>query len=1119
MNIEPHFKKTLLSLVIGAMCAPHIVMADPLDFSKIPSGKLTVPPTPNVIVSVDDSGSMNDSVGNGDTQTKMFRLKEALNKVFNDKLLLPDGKIRLAWQVMNNNGGLAADGTLTAGTITAGAVNSMKPLDNTHRTNFLTFTNGLKTGNNTPSHKMMKQAYDYMKVGKSINSPWAATPGTTEQPYFSCRRSYHIFMTDGAWNGQTASQRPGEVDNVSATLPDGTLYDINSPQTNVYRGATSDLLADWAMKMWREDLQPNIDNNIKPSTTDGVVSEEVVTTAAKSLTLQRYWNPKHDPATWQHLVQYTIGYGSGAYSWPDKPKWSSIDDDNYGAGGDYAKLVTGEVEWVPKTFANLNVNNPAELWHMAINSRGKFYPTGPGRKNSLEDAFRKIIENINLENTADVTSMSSSSTTNIRTDVNRFVASFDPKRWSGAVRADRIDTAGLYSAEPSWGINVAATPPKDRKTTAQKLDELTDADISKRVILSTNDVTSKGVPFEWASDDSNLSTAQKLLLDAGDGGTFDKDRINFIRGDRTKEGGVTGKPFRVRDSRQGDIVNSNIWYLAKPISNFNFKGYLGFAKTHMNRVPMVYVGGNDGMLHGFSAVDGQEKIAYVPKGMIPSLKQLSKTDYIHQYYVDGSPFSGDVDVADRSSSTYTPDWRTMLVGTLGAGGKGYFVLDVTQPGTTDMKVTSTFTTANAKNLVIMDKTMDPAVTPVASSDDEDIGHIFTTPVLDDTNPYKTSQIALLNNNRWAVVMGNGYNSTTERPVLLVQYLDGARELKKIVATGTQNRSNPINLVTDTNVIANGLSAPRLLDINSDGKADVVYAGDLKGNLWKFDLTSQTATDWNVAFSGKPLFTAIYGNAPNQVRQPISSPPIVKANDRGAGGMMVAFGTGVNVTDTDRNSTSVQSIYSVLDNTKYKIVSKIVVIDTDTAKGGTTPTPISDLNDLVKQIPGTTAINGAGVSTGRTFWTVSQNTVNYDSTKANVNKGWYLHLPVTGERVLKSMSFYDGSNNLMVYSQVPSYGGSITEGESCEASATEEKQFLTLVNIMDGRKPGVQIMDANGDGVFNILDQGVSRMTISPGAISSLTGSKTIKLNNGSNATIELARMPEQPMRPSWRQMQ
>jgi type IV pilus assembly protein PilY1 len=227
MSRYPQFKLSVLGgLAAAAFAAPH-VHADPLDLSRLPPGLVAIPPTPDVVLTVDDSGSMGEKVGGGDNNSKIFRLKEALNLVFNDKVLLPDGKIRLAWQSMWNNGGSPG-----AGSLTPGAVNSMKVLDATHRTNFLAFANSLTANNGTPSHKMLKQVYDYMRTGEGINSPWAYTPGVTEKPYLGCRRAYHIFLTDGAWNGQNAAVHPGEVDNVTTTLPDGTVYDTASAQTN-----------------------------------------------------------------------------------------------------------------------------------------------------------------------------------------------------------------------------------------------------------------------------------------------------------------------------------------------------------------------------------------------------------------------------------------------------------------------------------------------------------------------------------------------------------------------------------------------------------------------------------------------------------------------------------------------------------------------------------------------------------------------------------------------------------------------------------------------------------------------------------------------------------------------
>ena len=149
--------------------------------------------------------------------------------------------------------------------------------------------------------------------------------------------------------------------------------------------------------------------------------------------------------------------------------------------------------------------------------------------------------------------------------------------------------------------------------------------------------------------------------------------------------------------------------------------YGAYLTAKRARPATLFVGGNDGMLHGFSAKNGQEQIAYVPKAVIPDLPKLSDPSYAHHYFVDGSPFTGDLDVA---ASGNPADWRTFLVGSLGAGGKGYFVLNVTQPGSKDGTVASTFTTANATNLVVLDRTLNPSQALASPSDDEDIGHIY-----------------------------------------------------------------------------------------------------------------------------------------------------------------------------------------------------------------------------------------------------------------------------------------------------------------------------------------------------------------------------------------------------------
>lgn len=1238
----PCFRKNLIALAVGTALAPHVAWA--IDLVQAPPGTVQPYVTPNVIISIDDSGSMdfrvdresssgatNSTVPNDDgtwpgTSRRMNVLKYSLQSIFDpthpkyDSALLPDKKIRLAWQAMNANNG--TPGTLpgTAGGTPTLATNSMKVLAGTHRTNFLTFINNLDPGSSTPSHKMFKQADDYMRANLDKNGPWASVPGTTAAPYLGCRRNYHIFMTDGRWNGAVSGG--SQDDNTkNLSLPNGTVYGSTTaasrPKNDLYADTYSDLLADWAFKSWSTKLQtatdpngvtglkgtpqPTAEYNKAPATEDFGKD-----TAGKDATLDRFWNPRYNPANWPHMVTYTIGLSKMSYTWPGNKIPGSKDpaapdtactvikapgqgcatgnkatfDTNLmvpfsydkGSNGSLPDFITGNIKWPDLSSGGEPVRS-LDLWHAALNGRGRFYAIEKGE--DLAKAFRDIFQQINTQVDPDLTSTATSGSNISRNDVGKFTGSYEPKNaWKGFVAAETVKKDGTTEPAASWG----------GKNTADKLDDPTFS-VSNRLILSWSDqwITSKdkgGVPFKWASDQSNLSTPQKALLgkDPSDStatvATNGQNRLNFIRGDRTLEGSetsgyTTAKPFRERKSRQGDIVNSVVWYTGAPASNYALSGYAAFTLAAKSRTPMIYVGGNDGLLHGFSASDGTEKIAYAPRGVLASLPLLTDPTYNnkHRFFVDGSPMTGDVDLGkvDPTDPTkYIADWRTFLIGTMGAGGKGYFVLDVTNPATAD---TATglpgFVEGNAQKLTILDRTRGSEGVPNCAAmsgsqktvcdavvaEDKDIGNITARPVLDESNPMRTTQITRMNNDRWAVIMGNGYNSTNQRPVLLIQYLDGNMELKRISATADAVGTGKAN--------DNGLSAPRLVDINGDGRPDVAYAGDNLGNLWKFDLTNVSDASWGVAFSGQPLFTAKGPASLGSTRtiiQPITAAPTVRANDRtkivgsgasaktvSVGGMMVAFGTGRNVTKADENDADVQTLYSVLDNTRYRIV--------DTAKGkrlevhpggGTCP----DGSDCV---PAPTAL-GDGVvnaklaaqkitAVGSTYAKVDATDELKKETWANYN-GWYLDLPAVGERLLKPLEFYDGSNILAMYSQVPAKGTDVDPNvESCESSTVdEERQYLTLINIMDGKRPTVQLMDYDGNGKFYTPpesgpnpcptcgdDKSVSRQQVTKGPHTLIRkeGGSGSCLNvdiDAKNNKTPYACMPEQSLRPSWRQL-
>jgi len=1261
-NHFPRFRKNLLALAIGTALAPHGAWAlDLVESPPLPKAQSSFIP-PNVIISVDDSGSMGFAVSGSDSTQRMKVLKDSLTAVFSDTELIPDKGMRLAWQAMHNNGNSPNAASVNSGSLNQNSMRRMDAYNNssgkTHRQTFLDFVNNLSPNGGTPTHKMSSQADAYMRRTKSINGPWATKPGGTaaeNTEYLGCRRNYHILMTDGRWNGAISG---GAQDNVAwAASGDRQAYSLTSDQTRVYRDADSDTLADWAFKSWMDPLQTsglvhtdklkpskaydeapatenftaiklNIvtvtgnTNNARKTACQNIGGEYLGGTAnncklpseTKSLDLQKYWNPKYNPATWPHMVTYTIGFSNDAVTWPNAPEIikpsikaaDTVDGGGYlGWDKGFADLVTGVQTWPTMDGSNTTNNGSfnegkraLDLWHAAINGRGRFYPVTVAE--DLAKAFREIIGKINEESASlpdQISAGGGSSGSSIQsTNVGLFGVVYNPKAgWSGAITASPAREAEEFPcptpADPTAKCLKFEDPTSawGGKNTAQLLDEMapsgnTGGNPTGRKIVSWSDkwagsAPTGGVPFVWSTTDSNLSTPQKALLgkESDDAtatvATKGENILNYIRGDRSKEGDTATAPFRVRTTRQGDIVNSEIWYTGAPSSNYAVAGYGTFASTNKNREPMLYVGGNDGMLHGFSAKNGTEKIAYVPRGVISKLKNLTDPEYQtagnHKYYVDGSPMTGDI----KDNTT----WKTMLVGTLGAGGKGYFVLDVTDPSAFSANA------SGATALAQLDRTRGntelvtcPATAGAertacldAVAEDRDIGNIIAKPVRNPNNQQESTQITRMNNGRWAVVMGNGYNSSNQRPVLLVQYLDGDKELVRIqavpstVATGVGNAND------------NGLAAPALVDLNGDGKTDVVYAGDNLGNLWKFDLTSDTDSEWKVAFStgsmpsNTPLFTArgpaTLNAATRGEVQPISAPPIVRANDRTActaatstgcsasatsysvGGLMVAFGTGRNVTEEDRNANpsvvpKVQTLYSVLDNARYRTKTGKTHLEIHPGAGDCSANPATCVP--IPAAVGTISNSGAPLAKQTiAAMTVAGATGSFGTVNATDDlkkstwkdfKGWYLDLPESGERLLKPMQFYDGSNILAVYTESPSGTQSSSNtsaniNESCTPSViqtTAGTQYRTLINIMDGKKPTVPLILINGSAITNLVrvstPPGTPTLIKTPRRILDYTGASGGGSGGGGNGTpppptIEGLRMPEQSLRPGWRQ--
>lgn len=1003
------------------------VVAGPLLLSQAPPS-LPREPAPNIIVSVDNSTSMGS--------TGVAELRTALKATFAASNL-PDNQIRLAWQSMHGCNTIPGSSTSTTG-ICRG-YNGMRRLAGQHRTNFFNWVDSIAIVRGTPSHFMMDNAGQYLSAtGLGINSPWSVDPGVEEQPVLSCRRSYHILMTDGEYGHSWASGerdtsgppgtpivRGGNADGTDTVLPDGTVYSVAAAntQTKLYRdiwgSSTLSTLSDLAFYYWSRDLQPSIPNDLKPMPAEQFPKQNFGTTSAPA-ELESYWNPRNNPATWQHMVTYTIGFKSAA-QWSTNASYPTWMGDTFSG---LAPLIKGDKAWVTP-FCNASVSGAgnlpcdgganyeiradarkADLWHTALNSRGRFIPAPDAQ--SLVNAFKGILEGLSSENGRARVSIAANST-QLRTDGRIYLASYNMERFSGDVEAYNISaTTRTVDTLPLW-------------TASSKLDAV-GLNWTDRRILSHSDTA--GINFNWAS----LSSEQQTALRGSDTATVGGQRVDYLRGDRSRE--APAGSFRQRASRMGTVVNSNLWTVAAPKRlKFEHAGHTSFRSTHINRSETVYIGANGGMLHAFDGATGTERFAYVPRAAYAGLREYTLPQYTHRPFVDGHPFTGDVDTSWVANQITTPVWRTVLISGLGGGGRGFFVVDVTDP--TNVSNTS----------VWLDRTF-PANSSGTFVGHQDVGHIYGAPVTDNLSGGRSEQIVKLNNKRWAVVLGNGVNSFNERPVLLIQYLDGDRSLRSIVANSTTSASN-------------GLAPPRLVDLNANGTIDIAYAGDLQGQLWKFDLSSKNDTEWGVSgWDGaavtckdstacKPLFAA--RDAASKV-QPITTAPLIMSHPMG--GVQVMFGTGQNIQPSDPANAAVQTMYSVWDKSTFTPITEGPDKDAKLVKlANAHPVPIGR-SALVQQSITTavtkTETDGDVIDT--IFSNSTDNTIAYSRTDNTAKRGWFLDLPLGGERVLNPPSVLQGQRVI-----IPSMAPSPTAGgESCSPQAAAGQGRITVLNMITGR---------------------------------------------------------------------
>ncbi|GAC1620868.1 MAG: PilC/PilY family type IV pilus protein [Nevskia sp.] len=744
---------------------------------------------------------------------------------------------------------------------------------------------------------------------KAIGTQYKRTDSGAPIQY-ACQQNFGILFTDGYSNGSSSDTAWSGTGNV-----DGAAANASHFPTGTFKDAVSDTMADGVAGLYIGPLR----------TGTGFPLGKVNLPSACSVTTGR--DVKLDCNGNLHMNFYAVTLGTRGVTFGVNAAQT-------------ADPYTNAPTW-PISFPDRHPVAVDDLWHATINARGRLLNAATPKE--IAGQLGAVLRSIS-EQTASASAVSLNSSS-LNTGSLLFQAGFNSANWTGELTAFRISngtTCGTPGERPgslcpaSW-------------TAAAKLDLLNPD--TGRTILTYKPTASAGASFRWSS----LEAAQQLLLNidptsllADTNGAL---RLSYLRGDRSQEASGATPRFRVRGSTLGDIVGSDPFSVGAPNFAYGFTGYATFRARYRSRTPMVYVGANDGMLHGFRASDGVELLAYVPNKAFgsttkPLLAGLTRSPFVHRNLVDGSPTVGDAEVNGA--------WKSVLVAGMRAGGQGLYALDVTDP--------SAFSETNTAT----------ALWEFTDADDADLGYTYSQP-----------SIVKMANGKWAAIVGSGYNNTeadgrvgSGRAALFIIFLDGPGSTGW-GASGT--RYVKLSTPAGSALSANGLATPAAVDTDGDGMIDSIYAGDQLGNLWRFDVGDSAAANWKVAYAttaspdGAPLFVA--KDAANAVQQITARPEVgynLLASDptnATSPKLVVYFGTGRYLASGDNNAVGQQT------QTFYGI------FDSFSATAPATTRSKLQRQRILQQ-----------VTTGTGSYRVTSN----ETLDPAVSRGWYLDLYNTGD---------------------------------------------------------------------------------------------------------------------------
>lgn len=915
-----------------------------------------------------------------------YRLRNFLARTALTRTFDTQQNLRVVWQNLNAN---QLNNDRVISTIKSGT---------TQRTNLFDFLMKTKHSGSTPNRAALQRMGNYFGGGNNTNNDSNTTnpywepflPPATGGRELSCRQNYHLMITDGGWNSTAGIA--GNYDATSFTLPDGKVYTPNTAHTFVYSkqdARTDDGLADGAFFYWSRDLRPNLTNNVPAAIEDftlGVTGSESPLGAGEDPRNKQeiYWNPANDPATWQHLTQYIVGFGiggtipfpsaltglrTGTYTWP----WWDNDD-------------------------TANTQKVDDTWHAALNGRGEFYSVRDPAEliNALSEVFNSV-ERRQGKNTS-ITFSSGL----VLPDTLSYQTTFDSSDWSGKVLATRFsDETVVWSA----GCKLTGGPCPD--ISGSPSFPAQDPNTRKIATFSNG----AGRTFRWASLGSADQTALNVNPFSGSADGLGSQRLDYVRGVRSRERSQGGT-FRNRSNLLGAQVNS---FAVVPVRRQSYftkqRGGPGIInesfepgspeRTFQTSGPgyqpipndLVYVGSNDGMLHAFDRSSGPnggtERYAYVPGKVIANLAKLTDERTLdYQSYVDAAPIIEDAFINGA--------WRKILVGSLRLGGQGVYAMDISNPNPASE--------AELASKVLWEFSD-------TSAGGADLGFTYGQP-----------QIFRLGNGEWAAMVPGGYNSEVAdgaagsgNAVLYVLRLrDGALLRKFDLGAGSKGLYTLVGGDYSVEGDPNGLTG------DYTEVTDVAFAGDLNGDLWRFDFQNASPASWTVV----KFFDAPAGQAIT-VQPRIMTTQHPQAKRR----FIVLFGTGKYIEPADRvpGSGGQQSFYGVFDQ----------------GKAGAYPVTQTQLQ-----------VQTISLSSG--IRTASSNQLG-----ASV-KGWYVNLPEAGERNLTTSVLRDADKSVIFTTLVP------RSDDPCQPAVTS---WIMILDAQTGGIPGTYAagLDTNNDGFNDSTD--------------------------------------------------